>query len=68
MKTAIALDTGFYGGSRIRQGQKFAVADNAKAKWFEVLAPEPKAAKDPKDPKDPKAAASGGKSPADDLA
>lgn len=65
MKTAIALDTGFYGGSRIRQGQKFAVADNAKAKWFEVLAPEPKAAKDPKDPK---AAASGGKSPADDLA
>lgn len=35
-KQAIAKSTGFYGGKRIRKGQAFTVADNAKGKWFTV--------------------------------
>lgn len=34
MRKVIALKDGFYGGNRIREGQKFSVSDTAKGKWF----------------------------------
>lgn len=42
---ATALSTGFYGGKRIRKGQTFMVADNARGKWFTVEVAEAEPAK-----------------------
>lgn len=40
-----ALSTGFYGGSRRREGEVFDVKDGDEAKWFEPVDPEAAAAK-----------------------
>lgn len=36
-----ALSTGFYGGSRRREGEVFDVKDGDEAKWFEPVDPKP---------------------------
>lgn len=46
MPTAVAKETGFYDGARIRKGQRFTVKEGDKAKWF-TLAKEPTAATKP---------------------
>lgn len=71
MKTAIAHDTGFYGGRRVRPGERFTVADDAQARWFTDA--EPAARVKPAEPKPPKTGKvaegkAGGEGPADDLA
>lgn len=39
-KLFIAIDQGFYGGQRVRTGQKFRAADDFKAKWANPLPTE----------------------------